>query len=57
MSNFKVEIKEILSKVLDIQADSAEEALLIVKTMYADGDVALDGSDGDDGCELCILED
>ncbi len=56
MANFKVEIKEVLSKVLDIQADSAEEAIEIVNNMRIDGDIMLDCSDADD-YELCILED
>ncbi|MCP4596245.1 DpnD/PcfM family protein [Neptuniibacter sp.] len=58
MANFKVEIKETLSKVLDIQADTAEEAMQIVDDMYRDGEeLVLDVNDCDGDYELAILED
>ncbi len=56
MANFKVEIKETLSKVLDIQADTADEAMQIMDDMMSNGEIELAMHDAGD-YELCILED
>lgn len=45
MAKYKVTIVETISKIVDIEADSAEQAEYIVMTMYNDEEVVLDYSD------------
>lgn len=41
----KINIRETLERVIDIEAGSAEEALLIAKARYDNGDIVLDSED------------
>ena len=43
--NYKVEIKEILSRLIDIEADNENEAIIKAKTEYRNQNVILDESD------------
>lgn len=45
MKTFTIEIKEFLSMIVDIEANSEEEAISIVKTMYRNEEIVLDYSD------------
>lgn len=42
---YKIEIRELLSRVVEIEASSAEEATDIVKEMYRREEIVLDGDD------------
>lgn len=55
MQYYNVEITETLSKTVEIQADTLDEALLIAKTMWNDESIILDNSDFVD-YELNIVE-
>lgn len=44
MNNYKIEIQEILSKIVDIEADSIEEALQIAESKYKEEKIILDSS-------------
>ena len=39
---YKIEIEEILSKIVEIEANSIEEAIDIVKNMYQNEEIVLD---------------
>jgi len=45
---FKVTIVETLSRIIDVEADSIDEATAEVKAKYNDGDIVLDADDFDD---------
>lgn len=45
MRNFRIEIKEILQKYIDIEAQSAEEALVLVQNQYKREDIVLSADD------------
>lgn len=45
MNTYKIEIKEILSRVLEIEALTSEEAIDKVRTMYRTEKIVLDGDD------------
>ena len=45
MTKYKVTIVETISKIVDIEANSAEEAEELVMNMYNDEEVVLDYSD------------
>ncbi|MDD3922550.1 MAG: DpnD/PcfM family protein [Endomicrobiaceae bacterium] len=44
MQTFKIEIQETLSKIVDIEADSIEEALQIAESKYKEEKIILDSS-------------
>lgn len=45
METFKVEVKETLSRIIEIQADSNEEALLRIEELYKKQEIVLDADD------------
>lgn len=45
MKTFKLEIKEYLSKVIEIEAETLSDALDIAHDMYNDEEITLDYSD------------
>lgn len=45
MKKIKIEIEEYLSKIIEVDATTQEEALIIVKKMYDEEKVILDSSD------------
>lgn len=45
MTIFKIEVKETLSKILEIEANSMDEAYLKVKEMYYNEEIVLDAND------------
>jgi hypothetical protein len=45
MKKYRIEVKEVLSRVVEIVADNDDEAIQIVKTMYHNCDIVLDASD------------
>jgi len=45
MKKIRIEIKEYLSKIIEVEATTQEEALIIVKKMYDEEKVILDSSD------------
>ena len=45
MKMFKIEIEEILQKVINIEANSLEEAILNVEKYYNKGELILDAND------------
>ena len=45
MKTFEIEIKETLSRIIEVKAETENEAFTIVKQMYRDEDVVLDSSD------------
>ena len=45
MRKFKVEVEEYLSKTIEVEAKTREEALMIVKKMYEKEKVILDNRD------------
>lgn len=42
---YKVEIKEILSKIIDIEAETEERAIMEVKKQYVNEDIVLGSED------------
>ena len=48
MANYKVTIIESMSKIVDVEASSAEMAERIVKDMYHDEEITLDYADFDE---------
>ena len=48
MSYYDIRIKEILVKVVEVDAENADEAIRIATNLYDDGDIVLDSSDYDD---------
>ena len=45
MKTFEIEVKEILSRTIEVKANSEDEALTIVKQKYNDEEIVLDSSD------------
>lgn len=45
MKKYSIEVMEVLSRVVDIVAEDAEEAMIIAKAMYRNCDIVLDASD------------
>lgn len=45
METFKIEVKETLSRIIEIQADSNEEALLRIEELYKKQEIVLDADD------------
>ncbi len=45
MKTFEIEIKETLSRIIEVKAETENEAFLIVKQMYQDEEIVLDSSD------------
>jgi len=45
METFKIEVKETLTRIIDIEADSIEEAFFKVREMYRDEEIVLDSED------------
>ena len=45
MKKYKIEIKEILKKIVTIEAESEEEALKIAKEKYRNEEIVLDYND------------
>ncbi len=45
MEIFKIEVQELLSRTINIQADNLEEAISIVNKMYKQEEIVLDYSD------------
>ena len=45
MSNYKIEIQETLSRIIEIEASSAEEAIDKVRAMYRAEEIVLGGDD------------
>ena len=48
MAIFRVEITEILSRTVEVETNSADEALAFVESAYAIEDIILDSSDYSD---------
>ena len=45
MKTFEIEIKEILSRTIEVKANTEDEALEIVKQQYNNEEIVLDSSD------------
>lgn len=45
METFKIEIKEFLSRIVEIQANNLDEAISKVKQMYRNEEIVLDSED------------
>lgn len=45
METFKIEVKETLSRIIEIEANSMDEAYLKVKEMYSIEEIVLDAND------------
>jgi len=45
MKNYKIEVQETLSKVVNVQASSEEEALIIIKDKYQKEEIVLEPDD------------
>lgn len=45
MKTFKIAIKETLSRIVEIEAEDAEEALLKIQYQYNNEDIILDAAD------------
>lgn len=45
MENFEIEIKEVLSRIVSIQAESKESAIREVEEMYRKSEIVLDADD------------
>ena len=45
METFKFEIREILSRVVEVEADTVDDAYDVVKAMYKNEDIVLDAED------------
>lgn len=43
--NYKIEIKETLSRIIDIEAENESEAIIKAKTQYREQKIVLDSSD------------
>lgn len=56
METFRIEIKETLSRIIEIEANSEEEAFSLVRNQYHNEVIVLDADDYID-TEFLILED
>lgn len=45
MKKYRIEVAEVLSRLVEIVADNDDEAMQTVKTMYHNCDIVLDASD------------
>lgn len=45
MNKYQIEVEEILQKVIEVEADSIEEAISIVSNEYNECNIMLDGED------------
>jgi hypothetical protein len=45
MNTYKIEIKETLARIVEVKAQSEDDAYQKVKTMYRNEDIVLDDSD------------
>jgi hypothetical protein len=45
METFKIEVQEFLSRIIEIEAKSAEEAISKVREMYRNEEIVLDSDD------------
>lgn len=45
METFKIEVKETLSRIIEIEANSNEEALLKIEDLYKKQEIVLDADD------------
>ncbi|MDD2191461.1 MAG: DpnD/PcfM family protein [Bacteroidales bacterium] len=45
MKTYRIEITETLQRVVEVEADSSEEALSIVENQYKNEDIVLDEND------------
>jgi len=45
MKTFKIEVQETLSRIIEVEAQTEEEAYLIIKKMYSNEEIVLDSSD------------
>ena len=45
MKKYRIEVAEVLSRIVEVVADNDEEAMQMVKTMYWNCDIVLDASD------------
>lgn len=54
--NYKIEIKETLSRIIDIEAENESEAMIKARTKYRNQDIILDDSDYID-TEINIYDD
>jgi len=45
METFKIEVKETLSRIFEIEANSNEEALLKIEDLYKKQEIVLDADD------------
>lgn len=45
METFKIEIQEFLSRIIEVEAESIDEAISKVREMYRNEEIVLDSSD------------
>lgn len=45
METFKIEVKETLSRTIEIEANSADEAFLKIQNLYKNEEIVLDADD------------
>ncbi len=45
METFKIEIKETLSRIIEIEANSADEAFFKIENLYQNEEIVLDAGD------------
>lgn len=45
MKKYSIEIKEVLSRIIEVEAQTKEKAIEMVRQMYRNCDVVLDSSD------------
>jgi hypothetical protein len=45
MKKFKIEVIEIHSRIVEVEADDADDAICLVETMYGNEEIVLDHND------------
>lgn len=45
METFKIEIQEFLSRIIEVEAESSDEAISKVREMYRNEEIVLDSND------------
>jgi hypothetical protein len=45
MKKYRIEVKELLSRIVETEADNEEDAVEMVRQMYRNCDIVLDASD------------
>jgi hypothetical protein len=45
MTKYRIKVKEVLSRIVEVEADNEEEAVEMVKEMYRNCYIVLDASD------------